>query len=188
MTTQSGPGQGPTDRGLSVIMSERRQLINLTYRLLGSLAEAEDARRTESRPDQMPPFHRGADGYFKVSRLSLKSHQARVKKQLARRDPRSRAGFCLATRQLPGALLRTLVAQVLQTAPRDAWFGQDDLQGLSPRTGLTPPQLEEKRRDGPRHSPAHRRARKTTVVGAGSNHAVPRVRPVLAHKRARLAG
>jgi RNA polymerase sigma factor (sigma-70 family) len=43
MTTQSGSGQGPTDSGLSVIMSERRQLINLTYRLLGSLSEAEDA-------------------------------------------------------------------------------------------------------------------------------------------------
>ena len=43
MTTNSGPGQGPTYPGLSVIMSERRQLINLTYRLLGSLAEAEDA-------------------------------------------------------------------------------------------------------------------------------------------------
>ena len=43
MTTNSGPGQGPTYPGLSVIMGERRQLINLTYRLLGSLAEAEDA-------------------------------------------------------------------------------------------------------------------------------------------------
>jgi RNA polymerase sigma-70 factor, ECF subfamily len=32
-----------TDPGLSAIMSERRQLINLAYRLLGSLAEAEDA-------------------------------------------------------------------------------------------------------------------------------------------------
>jgi RNA polymerase sigma-70 factor (ECF subfamily) len=31
------------DPGLSAIMSERRQLINLTYRLLGSLADAEDA-------------------------------------------------------------------------------------------------------------------------------------------------
>jgi RNA polymerase sigma-70 factor (ECF subfamily) len=31
------------DPGLSLIMSERRQLINLAYRLLGSLAEAEDA-------------------------------------------------------------------------------------------------------------------------------------------------
>ncbi|MGD0609100.1 MAG: sigma-70 family RNA polymerase sigma factor, partial [Streptosporangiaceae bacterium] len=43
MTTNSGPGQGPTYLGLSVIMGERSQLINLTYRLLGSLAEAEDA-------------------------------------------------------------------------------------------------------------------------------------------------
>jgi RNA polymerase sigma-70 factor, ECF subfamily len=43
MTTPSGPGGGRPDPGLDVIMSERRQLINLTYRLLGSLAEAEDA-------------------------------------------------------------------------------------------------------------------------------------------------
>jgi RNA polymerase sigma factor (sigma-70 family) len=40
MSTPSGPGDG---RGLDAIMSERRQLINLAYRLLGSLAEAEDA-------------------------------------------------------------------------------------------------------------------------------------------------
>ncbi|MEV1244568.1 RNA polymerase sigma factor SigJ [Nonomuraea sp. NPDC050022] len=33
----------PPDPGLSAIMSERRQLINVAYRLLGSLAEAEDA-------------------------------------------------------------------------------------------------------------------------------------------------
>src|SRR6202167_6003454 len=37
------PGAGRSVRGLDAIMSERRQLINLTYRLLGSLAEAEDA-------------------------------------------------------------------------------------------------------------------------------------------------
>ena len=43
MTTPSGPGGGQPDPGLDAIMSERRQLINLTYRLLGSLAEAEDA-------------------------------------------------------------------------------------------------------------------------------------------------
>jgi RNA polymerase sigma factor (sigma-70 family) len=48
MTTRSEPdaadsGRGRPDPGLDVIMSERRQLINLTYRLLGSLAEAEDA-------------------------------------------------------------------------------------------------------------------------------------------------
>jgi RNA polymerase sigma-70 factor (ECF subfamily) len=43
MTTRSGPGRDQADPGLSSIMSERRQLINLAYRLLGSLAEAEDA-------------------------------------------------------------------------------------------------------------------------------------------------
>ena len=32
-----------SDPDLSAVMSERRQLINLTYRLLGSLADAEDA-------------------------------------------------------------------------------------------------------------------------------------------------
>ncbi|MEU6789937.1 RNA polymerase sigma factor SigJ [Nonomuraea angiospora] len=42
MTTQSEPGSGRLDPGLSAIMSERRQLINLAYRLLGSLADAED--------------------------------------------------------------------------------------------------------------------------------------------------
>ncbi|MEU6740138.1 RNA polymerase sigma factor SigJ [Streptosporangium sandarakinum] len=43
MTTRSEPEQGRPDPGLSAIMSERRHLINLAYRLLGSLAEAEDA-------------------------------------------------------------------------------------------------------------------------------------------------
>jgi RNA polymerase sigma-70 factor (ECF subfamily) len=43
MSIRSGPGEGRSDPGLSVIMGERRQLINLAYRLLGSLAEAEDA-------------------------------------------------------------------------------------------------------------------------------------------------
>jgi RNA polymerase sigma-70 factor (ECF subfamily) len=43
MTTRSEPGPGGHDPGLDVIMSERRQLTGLTYRLLGSLAEAEDA-------------------------------------------------------------------------------------------------------------------------------------------------
>src|SRR5215468_2941273 len=43
MTAQSGSGHGRTGPGLDAIMSERRQLINLAYRLLGSLAEAEDA-------------------------------------------------------------------------------------------------------------------------------------------------
>jgi RNA polymerase sigma-70 factor (ECF subfamily) len=43
VTTRSEPGGGRPDPGLTAIMSERRQLVNLAYRLLGSLAEAEDA-------------------------------------------------------------------------------------------------------------------------------------------------
>ena len=43
MSTRSEPGHGRPDPGLDALMSERRQLINRAYRLLGSLAEAEDA-------------------------------------------------------------------------------------------------------------------------------------------------
>ena len=43
MSTPAGPGDAPPDPGLDAVMGERRQLINLAYRLLGSLAEAEDA-------------------------------------------------------------------------------------------------------------------------------------------------
>ncbi|MEV4246652.1 RNA polymerase sigma factor SigJ [Streptosporangium canum] len=43
MTTPPEPGGGRPDPGLAAIMGERRQLINLAYRFLGSLAEAEDA-------------------------------------------------------------------------------------------------------------------------------------------------
>jgi RNA polymerase sigma-70 factor (ECF subfamily) len=43
MSTRSEPAGGRPGPGLSAIMSPRRQLINLAYRLLGSLAEAEDA-------------------------------------------------------------------------------------------------------------------------------------------------
>ena len=43
MSMRSGPGHGRPDPSLNVIISERRRLINLAYRLLGSLAEAEDA-------------------------------------------------------------------------------------------------------------------------------------------------
>lgn len=42
MGTQSGPGDGRHDPSLSTVMSERRQLINVAYRLVGSLADAED--------------------------------------------------------------------------------------------------------------------------------------------------
>jgi len=43
MSRRAGPGGGRPDPGLDVIMGERRQLINLAYRLLGSVADAEDA-------------------------------------------------------------------------------------------------------------------------------------------------
>ncbi|MET9338391.1 RNA polymerase sigma factor SigJ [Nonomuraea sp. NPDC003804] len=42
MTTPSDPADGRLDPSLSAITRERRQLINLAYRLLGSLADAED--------------------------------------------------------------------------------------------------------------------------------------------------
>jgi len=42
MTTRGEPGDDQRDPGLGAIMSERRRLINLGYRLLGSLADAED--------------------------------------------------------------------------------------------------------------------------------------------------
>ncbi|GAA3776373.1 RNA polymerase sigma factor SigJ [Plantactinospora mayteni] len=42
MSTRSGPGADRSDPRLGAIMRERRLLINLAYRLLGSLADAED--------------------------------------------------------------------------------------------------------------------------------------------------
>jgi RNA polymerase sigma factor (sigma-70 family) len=78
MTTRSRRGDGRPDPGLNAAMSERRRLINLAYRLLGSLAEAEDAVQETyarwcalSRPQQQAIENPGAWLTTVASRICL---------------------------------------------------------------------------------------------------------------------
>ena len=91
MTGQSSLGDGSTEPGLNAIMSERRRLINLTYRMLGSLAESEDAV-----PEPVKRFEtRSYEASFAISSTGMGSliHATVGSRGGCGRRWRNRAGF-----------------------------------------------------------------------------------------------
>jgi DNA-directed RNA polymerase specialized sigma24 family protein len=89
-TDDSGEAQSRPD----AIMSERRKLINLTYRLLGSLAEAEDAvqesyARWYALSGQQQEAIKAPGAWLKTvaSRICLNALGPSLRSKAARRSP-----------------------------------------------------------------------------------------------------
>src|SRR6185437_11207017 len=148
MTIRSEPGHGGPDPGLDVIMSERRQLISLTYRLLGSLAEAEDAVQETyarwyamSRAEQEAIESPGAWLTTVASRICLNllgSARARRETYVGEWIPEPLPGRMDWVTGLPGASLDPAdrVALILHDVFRYSFAEVADVTGRTPAACL----------------------------------------------------